>query len=198
VIERTGPNAATDASPVGADKLPNIADPATPGYRCPPSTVLGLQGKSQIDVVKNSIDSYVAGGGTAGHIGTAWGWYLLSPQWASVLGASAPKSYGDPMVEKNLLIMTDGEFNLSWVPGVTSSGMADSSYAQFQDLCTGAKSQGIKIFTIGFALNVPRALTELQNCATGNDYFFDAKTGADLKAAFKDIAKKLNTLRVAG
>ena len=74
---------------------------------------------------------------------------------------------------------------------------ANESYAQFGALCDGAKSAGIKIFTIGFDLNDPRALTELEACASGPGNFFDAKTGADLKQSFKEIAKKLNTLRVA-
>ena len=53
------------------------------------------------------------------------------------------------------------------------------------------------MFTVGFALSSPRALSELQVCATDASTFFDAQTGADLKAAFHAIAKKLNTLRVA-
>jgi Flp pilus assembly protein TadG len=201
VIERTGPNAATDAAPVGADMLPNMtASPLPSRYVCPPATVLPLQGKSQKDTVKATIDSYGADGATAGHIGTAWGWYLISPQWASVLGASAPKAYDDPMVDKAMIIMTDGVFNTSWMSGANTNptAMSNESYAQFDTLCAAIKSKGIKIFTVGFALNDPRALSELQVCASDTSTFFDAQTGADLKAAFHAIAKKLNTLRVAG
>ena len=199
VIERQGGNAATDAAPVGTDKLPNVPTLPYGNYNCPASTVLGLQGKSQIDTVKSTIDSYVASGATAGHIGAAWGWYLLSPEWSGVLGASAPKAYGEDDVEKSMIIMTDGEFNTSYLSGGSTpwSTQADESYAQFDALCNGAKAKGIKVFTVGFDLNSPRALSELQKCATGPENFFDAKTGAQLKQAFKDIAKKLNTLRVA-
>jgi Flp pilus assembly protein TadG len=199
VIERQGTEAATDAAPTGSNKLPNV--PTTPygNYVCPSATVLALQGKSQIDTVKSTIDSYAAAGATAGHIGTAWGWYLLSPEWAGVLGASAPKPYGDAMIEKSMIIMTDGIFNTSYLTGgSTPSGtQANESYAQFDALCAGIKGKGIKVFTVGFALSDPRALSELQACATDATTFFDAQTGADLKAAFKTIAKKLNTLRVA-
>lgn len=199
VIERTGANAATEAAPVGADKLPNV--PTTPygNYTCPPSTVLPLQGKSNKENVKDTIDSYAAAGATAGHIGTAWGWYLLSPEWSTVLGSNAGKSYGDSSVEKSMIIMTDGEFNTSYISGgnTPSSQQADESYAQFDALCTNIKAKNIKVFTIGFDLIDPRALTELQKCASAPENFFDAKTGAQLKSAFKDIARKLNTLRVA-
>ena len=199
VIERTGANAATDAAPLGADKLPNVPSIPYGNYACPPATVLPLQGKSQKDTVKDTIDSYAAAGATAGHIGTAWGWYLLSPEWSSVLGANAGKPYGETDVEKSMIIMTDGEFNTSYISGgsTPSTQQTDESYAQFDSLCDNIKAKNIKVFTIGFDLIDPRALAELQKCASAPENFFDAKTGAQLKNAFKDIARKLNTLRVA-
>ena len=36
------------------------------------------------------------GGGTAGHLGTAWAWYMLSPKWSSIWSDdSRPGSYSD-------------------------------------------------------------------------------------------------------
>ena len=121
VVERQGPNAATAAAPVGADKLPNVPAPTPSGYSCPPSTVLGLQGKSQQAEVTSTIDSYLAVGATAGHIGTAWGWYLLSPDWSGVLEHSAPKPYSDALVSKYMIVMTDGIFNRSYLTGSTDA-----------------------------------------------------------------------------
>lgn len=200
VVERQGLNAATDAAPVGADQLPNV--PTTPygNYTCPAATVIPLMGKSHVANIKGTIDSYVAGGATAGHIGTAWGWYMLSPEWAGVLpAASAPKPYSDKSVMKAMIIMTDGLFNTSYLSGgSTSPGQQmTESYAQFDALCDGIKSKDITIYTVGFDLSDPTALGELQKCASGAPNFFDAKTGADLKKAFKDIAEKLTTMRVA-
>lgn len=199
VIERKGPNAATDAAPVGSDRLPNV--PTTPygNYNCPAATVLPLQGKSEIDDVKETIDSYAASGATAGHIGSAWGWYLLSPEWSSVLGASAPAPYEDDDVEKTIIIMSDGEFNTSYLSGGSTDPATQSneSYQQFQALCQGMKAKNLRVYTVGFDINNARALSELASCASSPENFFDAKTGAQLKQAFKDIAKKLNTLRVA-
>ena len=198
VIERIGPAAATDDAPVGANKLPNAPTPPPANYFCPSASVVPLLGKSNIKTLKGILGGYTAAGGTAGHIGTAWGWYLLSPDWASVLpAASAPKPYGDATVEKSMIIMTDGIFNTSYLTGsLDATVQANESYAQFDALCDGAKAKGIKVYTIGFDLSDPRALSELQNCASGASFFFDAKTGADLKAAFHAIAQKLNTLHV--
>ena len=201
VIERTGLNAATDAGPFGADKLPNV--PTTPygNYTCPQASVIPLMGKSQVATIKSTIDSYVASGSTAGHIGTACGWYLISPDWAGVLPpASAPKPYSDKTVMKSMIIMTDGLFNTSYISGGSTSAaqMMTESYAQFDALCAGIKAKEITIYTVGFDLSDPTALGELQNCASGANNFFDAKTGADLKKAFKEIADRLTTMRVAG
>jgi len=198
-IERQGSNAATDAAPVGADRLPNVPTKPYGNYVCPSATVLPLQTKSQRNTVKATIDSYEASGATAGHIGSAWGWYLLSPEWASVLGASAPAPYSAKNVEKTMIIMSDGEFNTSYLSGGHTDAVTQSneSYNQFKALCDGIKGKHVTVFTVGFDLTNARALNELESCASSSSHFFDAKTGAQLKQAFKDIAKRLNTLRVA-
>ena len=157
-------------------------------------------GKSQVATIKGTIDGYVAAGATAGHIGTAWGWYLISPEWASVLpSASAPKPYDDKSVMKAMIIMTDGLFNTSYLTGGNTplATQMDESYQQFDALCANIKAKQITIFTVGFDLSDPRALGELQNCASGGANFFDAKTGADLKKAFGEIASRLTTMRVS-
>lgn len=199
VIERKGLNAATDAAPLGIDKLPRVPSLPYGRYTCPSASVLPLKGKSQKDSVKTAIDRYVASGATAGHIGSAWGWYLISPEWASVLpSGSAPEPY-EKQVDKSVIIMTDGEFNTSYLTGgaTPSTTQIDESYAQFDSLCDGMKAKGIIVFTVGFDLASTRALSELKACASAPEKFFDAKTGAELKRAFSDIARQLNTLRVA-
>jgi hypothetical protein len=40
------------------------------------------------------------------------------------------------------------------------------------------------------------AKTFLQNCATDTNHYYDATTGDALKAAFRDIALKISTLRL--
>lgn len=210
VIERTGANAATDAAPVGADKLTNMDNPPWGNYRCPAANVVPLMDRTQRDDLKATIDSYVAEGATAGHIGAAWGWYLLSPNWASVLPPdSAPGPYGAAHTQKNMIIMTDGEFNTSYLggkgsdPAINNGAASDAaqqvaeSYASFDGLCANIKASGITIFTVGFDLNLPEALAHLESCASSPAQFYDAKTGAQLKDAFKDIASKLGNLRVA-
>lgn len=200
VIERAGANAATDAAPNGVDRLPTMSVPPAGNYACPDATVVPLLGKSHISELKGIVDGYAARGATAGHIGTAWGWYLLSPEWANILPSeSKPEDYGKEGVNKSMIVMTDGLFNTSFSKGKSSPSpeQVEDSYLQFQALCQGAKSKGITIYTVGFDLADPRAQSELEACASEPTNFFDAKTGAQLKAAFKAIADRLNQLRVA-
>lgn len=199
VIERVNSQAFTDAAPVGADILPAV--PSTPygNYSCPPSTVIPLLGKSQVNTLKSTINGYVALGATAGHIGTAWGWYLLSPNWASVLpSASAPKPYNQSDVSKYVIFLTDGIFNTSFKSGSATdpTTQMNESFSQFQSLCSAMKAKGITVYTIALDLLDSRALAELATCGGGNSY--TAANGSELNAVFKNIVKQLNTLRVSG
>lgn len=198
VIERINSRAFTDDAPTGADILPAV--PSTPygNYTCPASVVVPLQGKSQVTTIKSTINSYVATGATAGHIGAAWGWYLLSPKWAAVLpSASAPASYSDKTVAKHVIFLTDGIFNTSYKSGSStdSTTQSNESYAQFQSLCANMKAQGITVYTVALDLLDPRALSELSACGGGNSY--TAADGVALKAVFQQIVSQLNQLRVA-
>jgi hypothetical protein len=53
----------------------------------------------------------------------------------------------------------------------------------------------IEVFAVGFQVN-ETAKTLLQNCATDASHFYEATTGDALKAAFRDIALKISTLRL--
>ncbi len=199
VIERAD---ATDAAPAGANRLKTA--PLTPSYGmygCPDAPIIPLLGKSEKDTLKNTINSYVATGWTAGHIGSAWGWYLLSPEWNGIFtGKSKPNNYDPEKVIKAVVIMTDGEFNAAYLNGdlaSTDPAQADLSYGQFQTLCTGMKDSGIRVFTVGYDLPAAsRALTELETCATTGDFY--AAAAGNLKKVFKDIADSLTALRVSG
>ncbi len=199
VIERLGANAATDAAPIGTNQLPGV--PSTPygKYSCPSASVVPLLGKSEKDTLKTILAGYTASGSTAGHIGTAWGWYLLSESWAGVLPAeSAPQPSSNNKVKKIMIVMTDGMFNTSYISGPSTPDATQSSesYQRFQDLCAGAKAENIEIYTIGYDLSDATALSNLQTCASSPANFYDTDAG-QLKAVFSAIVKKLNRLRVA-
>jgi Flp pilus assembly protein TadG len=199
VLERVGGDAATDAYPSGAAALPAAPSPTYGPYSCPPNPITPLTGRNRIADLKADIDAYVPFGGTAGHIGAAWGWYALSPSWGGIWPiASRPAPYNPADTIKSVLLMTDGEFNVSYLngPGNDVTTMSGESYAQFQTLCTAMKAKKIIVYTVGFGLTNARAIDELKACATSETQFFSALNGNELRSAFKQIATQLKSMRL--
>jgi hypothetical protein len=206
VSDRTGANAYTDVAPsttyvgrnysIGGDQCQGI------GQIMPLTT--------DTTALNARIASLQAGGGTAGHLGTAWGWYMLSPNFGSLWpSASQPAAYGAPNTAKIMVLMTDGEYNLSYCNGVESAGGSNSSEincnspngdspTQAAALCTAMKAQGVIIYTVGFQLGGSQsAINLLTNCASDPSHFYNADSGADLQAAFRSIANQITQLRIS-
>ncbi|MEO9904631.1 MULTISPECIES: pilus assembly protein TadG-related protein [Alphaproteobacteria] len=80
------------------------------GEACPDEKLIPLT--SDREVLSDAIEDLAASGGTAGQTGISWGWYTLSPNWASLWPSdSAPAEYSDDDVLKFAIVMTDGDFN---------------------------------------------------------------------------------------
>lgn len=144
---------------------------------------------------RNELNGYVnaltAGGGTAGHLGVAWSWYLISDNWDGIFtGDSAPLSFTEPDSEKVVILMTDGSFNSEVFP---AQGSSDE---QARALCDGMKTKNIKVYSV--ALNAPTAGKRvLEYCASGTDYFFEPETAAELTEAYRKIATSISDLRIS-
>lgn len=198
VVERGGGEAYTDAAPGAGRYVTPIEDVSPTGNCSDAKEVFGLSSKKSD--LKNMIASLKAGGSTAGHLGTAWAWYLLSPHWAGVLDESekpAPyedlkekKANGMPKLRKIAVLMTDGEYNTQY--------LNDGSTSQARAICANMKDSGIEIYTVGFQVgSIPSAIETLEGCATAPGNFYKADDGDALRAAFRDIALKASTLRLS-
>ncbi|MBL8566939.1 MAG: pilus assembly protein [Hyphomicrobiaceae bacterium] len=207
-VERKGTEALTDAAPNGQDKIPRFYD--TDGA-CLPSQASIIPLSSDKVMLKEEIDGYVASGTTAGHIGTAWAWYMLSPNWEQrVPVESKPASYsmltelnsrGMPKLRKIAVLMTDGEYNTQYCDnGVSTSYVSctlpnGNAAAQAKKLCTNMKAKGIDVYTVGFALGGnATAIDTLKSCASNPGQFYEAENGEQLKQSFRDIALKISDL----
>ena len=153
--------------------------------------------------LKDTIDKFQASGTTAGQIGTAFAWYMLSPNWSDIWpAASKPTPYGTAKVKKIAILMTDGEYNTRQGHQY-NDGSSDAAKAMntAKDLCTNMKKKSsssdpnIEIFTVGFSVGTA-AKTMLKACATDADHYYDTTTGEALKQAFRDIALKISKLRL--
>lgn len=200
VIERIGANASTDVAPHGSNSVRAFTSPPS-DYTCPLSPVTPLLDRSRRSELETAIENLQVDGWTGGHMGTAWGWYTLSPAWADIWPlASRPSNYNPTEVIKSVLIMTDGQFNISWktvssMPG-NETLMVDESYAQFQALCVAMKEKRVIVYTVGFGLKETRAIDELRTCATSATHFFEASSESDLKKSFKKVADDLKAMRI--
>lgn len=226
VHERTGTNAFTDAAPgsgnwIGAgnprwnfsdsanDKYngwQNVQNQGATGYgvgayegrhgTCMPSGPVPLT--EDKTVLKDHVNALVAEGGTAGHLGIAWGWYLISPEWAGIWPeASEPLPYLEPQTSKAVILMTDGDFNIQHPTA------SKSSFRQSMDLCDAMKAstRRIQIYTVGF--QVPSGVqrtgdgrTILEYCATSPSHAFSAESGEELIEVYRSIARSISDLRL--
>jgi Flp pilus assembly protein TadG len=197
VTERTGTEAYTDAPPSTA-----LVGRAY-GQCAPSSTSTIIPLTNNKTALKTAIDGYAASGSTAGHLGTAWAWYMISPKWAYLWPtANQPKAYEAADVKKIVILMTDGEYNTEYCRGVETDSAKCSppngtSDSQARKLCTEMRKQKMVLYSIGFQIDTAQATTTLQDyCASEKDNYYKATTAKQLQEAFRDIALSISSLRL--
>lgn len=218
VAERTGSEAFTDAAPgLLTNQFMTVMREGTSLTNSTPIAYDGCTLGSTSEVVPltnvaatltTKIAALGAKGGTAGHVGTAWAWYTLSPRWNDIWPGTAndagPYAIETPTdVRKIAVLMTDGDYTYQFANGGYSNdtrpysslgGAANgSSSTQAGKLCDGMKAKGIEVYTIGFAVS-SAAKTFLEKCATDAGHAFTADTSAGLISAFEGIAQRVVAL----
>lgn len=194
VYERRTPALqATDDLPTGPAAFKVRSD--LPGAtRCPTSENRVVALTDDKAALRTAVNGLTTGGSTAGHLGAAWAWGLVSPLWSTVWGGAAPAAYNDGRTQKYVILMTDGTYNT--VDGVMSGANVPRSKRFAEDTCSAMKAKGVVVYTIGF--QVPNGdKPGLRSCATDNSKFFDADDAATLRAAFRAIAEEINNLRLS-
>jgi len=112
VVERSGTEQYSDAAPGAGAWLPTWNEKAgsMAKTRSPSAEFVPLT-KTR-DTLKTAIDAFGTGGTTAGQLGTAFAWYMLSPNWANIWPAdSKPAAYGTAKLRKIAGLMTDAVYN---------------------------------------------------------------------------------------
>jgi Flp pilus assembly protein TadG len=224
VTERTGPAAYNDDAPntaskkVGPGYFTNTNyTTSNPNGSCGGLAISTDAEKNTIQplsndktMLKRRIDKLATGGGTAGHLGTAWAWYMLSPNWAYLWPtANQPKPYGAEKLQKYAILMTDGDYNTMYCNGAEAKNSASGdincnatngqSYNQARTLCTNMKAKGITVYTVGFQIggSGSTAYQTLQQCASSPDKFFNAEDGTELRLSFRAIALEVAKLSLS-
>lgn len=208
VVERNGAAAYTAAAPDGSNALGTSSTAQNPSYSCPRASVLPLTdvvdaaGRERL---KDKIDTLAGYGGTAGHLGAAWGWYTLSPDWSSIWPSdSTPRNYNEAI--KVVILMTDGMFNTSyrnggdglrWPASADSTHPGSSGYQALR-ICENLRQIGnnVVLYTVGYQ-TPPEAEALLKQCS-GEAYFMSAQSADALIEHYKKIAGKLSAMRISG
>ena len=220
VTERAGTYAYTDIAPsialVGRNYPTTAKDKSTQPNPCPTAEITPLS--SDRTTLKGQINALSIGGSTAGQVGFAWGWYMVSPNfgylWPSTTQRPAP--YNTKDLVKVVVLMTDGAFNTPYCKGViakdagSGSGLANDhincvatngdAFTQTRKLCDAMKDPALKltIFTVGFDVGGDaNAVNMLKYCASDSQHVYFPATGSELKTAFKSIAQEISALRIA-
>lgn len=172
-----------------------LNSPVNNHYLCPNAVIAPLS--ADRDALKATIDSYSPSGFTAGHIGLAWGWNVVSPKWSGIFtGTAAPAPYTDVRYRKVVILLTDGVFNTSYTAGTDEQGQTDEARTRALALCSAMKANNITIYTI--AVQSPTdAQTLLSQCATSSSHYFDVANNTQMHEAFESIAAQLQRIRVS-
>ncbi|WP_373004188.1 pilus assembly protein TadG-related protein [Hyphomonas sp.] len=194
VKERIGAQAFTDATPGANAWLEAAAANFNESTENWSEETCNSIGPLPLTDNRTTLKAYVNGlndfGGTAGHLGVAWGWYLIDPKWDGIWPtASKPLDYDESDSAKAMILMTDGEFNSYF-----SSGQGNS-FDQAKKLCDAAKAEHIVIYTVAF--QAPEQGQDILNyCATSAAHAFKPENGQQLKDAYTMIAKSISDLRI--
>jgi Flp pilus assembly protein TadG len=151
---------------------------------------------NNLKTVKKTIDGLSTSGETYLPSGVIWGWRALQKD---VPLTEVSKVKNKDYAQNAMVIMTDGENTLSQGSDERHNGTdVKDANKRTEKLCESAKTDKITIFTVGYRMGSGRAEMEklLKNCATQQNYYYDAKDANELKKAFKDIANNLYSTRL--
>ena len=90
--------------------------------------------------VKSAIDAMAAKGCTRYDVGSVWGWRTLSPNWRTFWENNLlPLDYGDPQMDKAIIIMTDGANTPDCAGDPLTKAQTEAMFAQ---QCQAMKDEG--------------------------------------------------------
>lgn len=160
-------------------------------------------------------------GGTTGNLGLAWGWRAVSPRWRGLwpapTPAQSPVDYDNSLVDKVVILLTDGQNQFYDHGGGGPSGSDMTAYGRLHDfgyatlalgrqeidrrmarMCEQMKGAGIELYTVTFGSTPDDDTKALyRDCATSPGNYFHSPNNEQLQTAFRSIAGRMSYLRVS-
>lgn len=189
--DRSNPNCVTERTGMAKKRDDAPGPQKYVGYEeanCPNDEIFPLS--ADATELKNRITALNAGGNTAGQLGIAWTWYMLSPNWNAVWpDESDAYDYDEPGIVKVAILMTDGAFNTAY------DNTQGNSVMQAKRLCDSMKDNGVLIYSVAFQAPF-NGKDILEKCASSESTFFEPETGAELAEVYQKIAGSLTELQI--
>lgn len=194
VYERTGTNAFNDTFANSANPVSGNNGAGT----CVNNEIVEMT--NNVGQLRSAINGLNANGWTAGHLGVSWAHYMLSPEWNQAWSFNSDVSGYNSGTKKFAILMTDGEFNTYLSKGTGEGSEPAASNNAAKRMCDSMKSNKIKVYTIAFQAPAD-AQAIMQECASsieqaGDQFYFNAANAAQLEAAFDEIARDIEGLRL--
>lgn len=202
IVDRMGSNQTADLSPTGGNVFrsydldkPYASHSTIRGSNiaCAPNEASAIQPlTASRPALDSKITALTAYGATAGHLGAALTWSLLSPNFSSTYG-TAVAAYNDPEVLKVAILMSDGQNNVKYRG-------ADSSDSQMAQLCTNMKAKGVVVYAIGYDMAVNAdgtpnttnsAVNLMMNCATSEDHYHFPYSPERMTEVFRAVGDRI-------
>ena len=146
---------------------------------------------TDMDAVRDKIDSLTASGMTYMPAGLMWGWRSLEPAAPLVNTSSGDR-------QKLIILMTDGANTVSQ-SGLFHTGQDwRAANTQTENLCEKVKAANVSIATVSYSRGARDSKTTklLQECASGSELYFEARNAQTLKKAFEDALKSSENIRL--
>ncbi|WP_371396467.1 hypothetical protein [Fretibacter rubidus] len=163
--------------------------------------------ETDLSVVDTKIDSLTASGSTYIPSGLIWGWRTLTP---NAPFTEASSSSADAV--KAVVLMTDGantmtqtarfggtEKTYHYPYGPSNVTANDEATDRIIGICDNIKADGIAVYTVAYKLPgaSKKIYDTLESCASNPASAFKAKNKKQLKKAFEDIGRNLQTVRLS-
>ncbi|MEO0817643.1 MAG: pilus assembly protein TadG-related protein [Pseudomonadota bacterium] len=158
---------------------------------------------SNLTELSNAVNSAQASGTGRFDLALAWGWRLVSEDWADEFGETGfPAAAGS--ADKMITIVTDSHSTAyDWEAGGSNGDrdgghayntLSDAAFAQIEALCQRIKDDDVEIAVL-LTNSYARAKTPWENCAS-DDMFFEVETIGDFRVAMAAIANRYVEVRL--
>jgi hypothetical protein len=139
-----------------------------------------------LDSIVTALEGMEPVGLTNISLATELGWHVLSPE----APFEAARDYSDEHLQKVIILLTDG---VQTVPASGPSGDTSTLAADdvTMEICTSAKAENVRIFSIAYDVDDERVHDLLLGCASSPGSYFDARNVTGISGVFDEIYSQI-------